>query len=120
MYQNSYRLRLVSISCEPAFTFSIDGHQLTIIEVDSVNHQPLLVDSLQIFAGKQGDKKILTVLTEPMRNRTTVLCCGKEILLTNVLEKKTYRRTGFQLNANQPIGNYCNVFFFGIVRCLVS
>ncbi|KAI9428413.1 laccase [Lactarius indigo] len=64
-----YRLRLVSISCEPAFTFSIDGHQLTIIEVDGVNHQPLLVDSLQIFA-------------------------------------ETYRRTGFQLNANQPIDNY--------------
>ncbi|KAH9059206.1 laccase [Lactarius vividus] len=48
-----YRLRLVSISCEPAFTFSIDGHQLTIIEVDGVNHQPLLVDSLQIFAGQR-------------------------------------------------------------------
>ncbi|KAH9059155.1 laccase [Lactarius vividus] len=48
-----YRLRLVSISCEPAFNFSIDGHQLTIIEVDSVNHQPLLVDSLQIFAGQR-------------------------------------------------------------------
>ncbi|KAH9008532.1 laccase C [Lactarius hengduanensis] len=48
-----YRLRLVSISCDPAFTFSIDGHQLTIIEVDGVNHQPLLVDSLQIFAGQR-------------------------------------------------------------------
>ncbi|KAH9038744.1 laccase [Lactarius pseudohatsudake] len=47
------RLRLVSISCDPAFTFSIDGHQLTIIEVDGVNHQPLLVDSLQIFAGQR-------------------------------------------------------------------
>ncbi|KAI9450887.1 laccase [Lactarius psammicola] len=48
-----YRLRLVSISCEPAFNFSIDGHHLTIIEVDGVNHQPLMVDSLQIFAGYQ-------------------------------------------------------------------
>jgi iron transport multicopper oxidase len=48
---NSYRLRLVSISCDPNFTFSIDGHQMTIIEVDGVNHRPLLVDSLQIFAG---------------------------------------------------------------------
>ncbi|KAH9168155.1 laccase [Lactarius sanguifluus] len=48
-----YRLRLVSISCEPAFYFSIDGHPLKIIEVDSVNHQPLLVDSLQIFAGQR-------------------------------------------------------------------
>ncbi|KAH9008338.1 laccase C [Lactarius deliciosus] len=46
-----YRLRLVSISCDPFFTFSIDGHQLTIIEVDGENTQPLVVDSLQIFAG---------------------------------------------------------------------
>ncbi|KAH9048020.1 laccase 3 [Lactarius deliciosus] len=48
-----YRLRLVSISCDPFFTFSIDGHQLTIIEVDGENTQPLVVDSLQIFAGQR-------------------------------------------------------------------
>ncbi|KAI0288660.1 laccase [Multifurca ochricompacta] len=51
-----YRLRLVSISCDPNFTFSIDGHQLTIIEVDGDNVQPLVVDSLQIFAGKRNLK----------------------------------------------------------------
>jgi iron transport multicopper oxidase len=50
---NRYRLRIVSISCDPAFDFSIDGHQLTIIEVDGNNVQPLVVDSLEIFAGKQ-------------------------------------------------------------------
>ncbi|KAH9963717.1 multicopper oxidase-domain-containing protein [Lactifluus volemus] len=48
-----YRLRIVSISCEPAFTFSIDGHQLTIIEADSNNVRPLLVDSLEIFPGQR-------------------------------------------------------------------
>jgi iron transport multicopper oxidase len=48
-----YRLRLVSISCDPAFNFSIDSHQMTIIEVDGVNHQPLVVDSIQIFAGQR-------------------------------------------------------------------
>ncbi|KAI0246639.1 laccase T2 copper depleted [Lactifluus subvellereus] len=48
-----YRLRLVSISCDPAYDFSIDGHQLTIIEVDGNNVQPLLVDSLEIFAGQR-------------------------------------------------------------------
>jgi FtsP/CotA-like multicopper oxidase with cupredoxin domain len=47
----SYRLRLVSISCDPAYTFSIDSHPLTIIEADGINVQPLQVDSLQIFAG---------------------------------------------------------------------
>ncbi|KAI0294048.1 laccase 3 [Multifurca ochricompacta] len=48
-----YRLRLVSISCDPNFTFSIDSHQLTIIEVDGNSVQPLAVDSLQIFAGQR-------------------------------------------------------------------
>ncbi|KAH9959976.1 laccase [Russula dissimulans] len=48
-----YRLRVVSISCDPAYTFSIDSHQLTIIEVDGINVQPLVVDSLQIFAGQR-------------------------------------------------------------------
>ncbi|KAN0136666.1 Cupredoxin [Lactarius tabidus] len=48
-----YRLRLVSISCDPDFTFSIDGHNLTVIEVDGINHQPLVVDSIQIFAGQR-------------------------------------------------------------------
>ncbi|KAF9477937.1 laccase [Pholiota conissans] len=48
-----YRFRLVSISCDPNFTFSIDGHSFTIIEVDGVNTQPLVVDSIQIFAGQR-------------------------------------------------------------------
>lgn len=49
----SYRFRLVSISCDPNYTFSIDGHNLTVIEVDGINSQPLLVDSIQIFAAQR-------------------------------------------------------------------
>ncbi|KAK7682785.1 laccase, multicopper oxidase, benzenediol:oxygen oxidorectuctase [Cerrena zonata] len=48
-----YRFRLVSISCDPNYVFSIDGHNMTIIEVDGVNSQPLNVDSIQIFAGQR-------------------------------------------------------------------
>ncbi|KAG6812582.1 Acyl-coenzyme A oxidase 2 [Tricholoma furcatifolium] len=48
-----YRFRLVSISCDPNFVFSIDGHTMTIIEVDGQNVQPLTVDSIQIFAGQR-------------------------------------------------------------------
>ncbi|KAJ7688073.1 laccase [Mycena rosella] len=48
-----YRLRLVSMSCKPAFNFSIDGHSMTVIEVDGVNHQPHNVDSIEIFAGQR-------------------------------------------------------------------
>ncbi|KDQ59157.1 laccase [Jaapia argillacea MUCL 33604] len=48
-----YRFRLVSLSCDPNFTFSIDGHNLTIIEVDGVNHEPLTVDQITIYAGQR-------------------------------------------------------------------
>ncbi|KAH9474394.1 Acyl-coenzyme A oxidase 2 [Psilocybe cubensis] len=48
-----YRFRLVSLSCDPNYTFSIDGHSLTIIEVDSESVQPLVVDEIQIFAGQR-------------------------------------------------------------------
>ena len=46
-----YRFRLVSMSCDPDFTFSIDGHRMTIIEADGQNTQPHTVDSIRIFAG---------------------------------------------------------------------
>ncbi|KAL0952845.1 hypothetical protein HGRIS_007070 [Hohenbuehelia grisea] len=48
-----YRIRLVSIACDPNYTFSIDGHTMEIIEVDAVNVQPYVVDSIQIFAGQR-------------------------------------------------------------------
>ncbi|KAI0771657.1 laccase B [Trametes elegans] len=48
-----YRFRLVSISCDPNFTFSIDGHNMTVIEADAVNHEPVTVDSIQILAGQR-------------------------------------------------------------------
>ncbi|KAJ7439779.1 laccase [Mycena latifolia] len=48
-----YRMRLISMSCDPNFTFTIDGHNMTIIEADSVNTEPLTVDSIQIFAGQR-------------------------------------------------------------------
>lgn len=48
-----YRIRLVSISCDPNFTFSIDNHTFTVIEADGINVQPLVVDSIQIFAGQR-------------------------------------------------------------------
>jgi len=48
-----YRFRLISISCGPNYVFSIDGHQLTVIEADGNNVVPTkAVDSIQIFAGK--------------------------------------------------------------------
>jgi iron transport multicopper oxidase len=59
----SYRFRLVSISCDPYFTFSIDGHNLTVIEVEGTNTQPLLIDSLDIFAGASVNYSKLPAVT---------------------------------------------------------
>jgi len=50
-YDISYRFRLISISCDPNFIFSIDKHSLTVIEADGIETKPLEVDSIQIFAG---------------------------------------------------------------------
>ncbi|EIM88745.1 laccase protein [Stereum hirsutum FP-91666 SS1] len=51
--QYRYRFRLVSISCDAAFNFTIDGHQFTIIEADGNNVEPVLVDSIPIYAAQR-------------------------------------------------------------------
>jgi len=61
-----YRLRLVSISCDPSFVFSIDGHQLSVIEVEGTNVVPLQVDSLQIFAGQRYS--VVLLANQPVGN----------------------------------------------------
>ena len=48
-----YRFRLLSLACEPNYVFSIDGHDMTVIEADGVNTQPLVVDSVRIFTGQR-------------------------------------------------------------------
>ncbi|KAJ4471419.1 laccase lcc6 [Lentinula aciculospora] len=48
-----YRFRLVSISCDPNFVFSIDGHTFLVIEADGVSHEPVVSDSIQIFASQR-------------------------------------------------------------------
>jgi len=51
LWNKRYRFRLISMACSPNYVFSIDGHSFTVIEADGVSHQPLVVDSLRIFAG---------------------------------------------------------------------
>ncbi|KAI3620990.1 laccase [Moniliophthora roreri] len=48
-----YRMRLVNTACDPAYTFSIDNHTMTVIETDTVNNVPLEVDSLKIYVGQR-------------------------------------------------------------------
>ncbi|KAF9269713.1 laccase [Marasmius fiardii PR-910] len=48
-----YRMRLISLSCDPSYTFSIDGHNMTIIEADGPPTDPVTVNSLQIYAAQR-------------------------------------------------------------------
>ncbi|KAG2035309.1 laccase [Suillus americanus] len=61
-----YRMRLVSMSCDPNFYFSIDGHNLTIIEADGQLTEPLAVDELRIFAGQRYS--VVLVADKPVDN----------------------------------------------------
>lgn len=47
-----YRLRIISISCDPNFMFSIDEHDLTVVEVEWTEVIPYTVNTIQIFAGE--------------------------------------------------------------------
>ncbi|KAI0000120.1 laccase [Russula compacta] len=61
-----YRFRLVSISCDPSFFFSIDSHIMTVIEVEGTNVQPLVIDSLEIFAGQRYS--VVVKADQPVNN----------------------------------------------------
>ena len=52
VYGRRYRFRIIHMACDPNYLFSIDGHQLTVIEADGQNVQPVVVDQLQIFTGE--------------------------------------------------------------------
>ncbi|KAI0322955.1 laccase 6 [Amylostereum chailletii] len=61
-----YRLRIISISCRPFYTFSIDGHNMTVIELDGTEHDPVEVQNADIYAAQ----RISVVLTanQPVGN----------------------------------------------------
>jgi iron transport multicopper oxidase len=61
-----YRLRLISTACDPNFQFSIDGHNLTIIEADGELTEPLVVDQIQIFSGQRYS--MVLVADKPVDN----------------------------------------------------
>jgi len=48
-----YRMRLISMACNAFYTFSIDGHSMTIIEADGVTTSPLVVNNITIFAAQR-------------------------------------------------------------------
>ncbi|KAI0732220.1 laccase [Fomitopsis betulina] len=66
-YGKRYRIRLISISCDPYFNFTVDGHNFTIIEADGENTDPLPdVDQIQIFASQRYS--FILDATQPIDN----------------------------------------------------
>ena len=65
-----YQFRVITMSCEPSFTFSSNGHNLTIIEADGENTNLLLVDLLQIYAGQRYS--VVFVANQPVGNISNV------------------------------------------------
>ena len=65
-YGKRYRFRLVGMSCDSNFLFSIDGHNLTVIEADGILTEPVLVDSLQVLAGQRYS--VILNATQPVGN----------------------------------------------------
>ncbi|KAG9119655.1 laccase, partial [Ceratobasidium sp. 392] len=61
-----YRFRVINISAIGSYTFSIEGHSLTIIEADGIPHEPLVVDSFDIFAGQRYS--IVVEANQPVAN----------------------------------------------------
>jgi len=61
-----YRMRIIAMSCDPSFLFSIDSHIFTVIEADGALTEPLVVDQLQIFAGQRYS--VVVVADKPVDN----------------------------------------------------
>ncbi|KAG9308833.1 laccase [Chiua virens] len=61
-----YRFRVVSLSCDSAFNFTIDGHRMTIIEVDGNEVVPVEVDSIPIYAGQRYS--VVVTANQTIRN----------------------------------------------------
>ena len=52
------------MSCDPFYVFSIDNHDMTIIEADAISSKPHTVDSLQIFAAQRYSFVVSHFLTK--------------------------------------------------------
>ncbi|KAF8713643.1 multicopper oxidase family, partial [Rhizoctonia solani] len=48
-----YRFRVINTSAIGSYTFAIEGHTMTIIEADGIAHEPLVVDSFDVYAGQR-------------------------------------------------------------------
>jgi iron transport multicopper oxidase len=48
-----YRFRIFALSCRPFFSFSIDNHNITVIELDGVEHDPVTGQTTDVYAAQR-------------------------------------------------------------------
>lgn len=78
-----YRFRVFVMACESNFIFSIDGHDLTVIEADATETEPHTVNTLQMLTGMY-----------------------RHCYHNGSLMRVPGQRYSVVLNANQEVGNY--------------
>ncbi|KAG0092199.1 hypothetical protein BGZ93_005354 [Podila epicladia] len=83
-----YRLRIINAGAAAPFLFSVDQHQLQVIEADGTNLNPILVDSVPVNNG-QRYSVILTTNQEPknywMRAEFGLACMPKPTNLDPII-----------------------------------
>ncbi|KAG1743108.1 laccase [Suillus lakei] len=91
-----YRFRVLGLSCDPSYNFTIDGHTMTIIEADGVETVPETVDSLPVLAGQRYS--VIVHANQPVTNYWVRA-------LSNLLVNQTSAQT-FSGGLNQAILRY--------------
>ncbi|VDB92219.1 unnamed protein product [Peniophora sp. CBMAI 1063] len=106
-----YRFRLVSMACDANFVFSIDGHSFAVIEADGVAHQPLPVDSVQIFAGQRYSLVMAAnqppsnywIRSKPDNARNTTFTSGLNSAILRYAGAPVAEPSSVQPNLTQPL-----------------
>ncbi|KAG1743114.1 laccase [Suillus lakei] len=91
-----YRFRVLGLSCDPSYNFTIDGHTMTIIEADGVETVPETVDKLPVLAGQRYS--VVVHANQPVANYWVRAA-------SNLLATQTFAQT-FAGGMNQAILRY--------------
>ncbi|KAG6908637.1 hypothetical protein DXG01_003815 [Tephrocybe rancida] len=62
----TYRFRLIGLSCDAPYNFTIHNHKMTIIETDGEYTAPVVVDSLWVYAGQRYS--VIVHANQPVNN----------------------------------------------------
>ncbi|KAJ3235435.1 hypothetical protein HDU81_000443 [Chytriomyces hyalinus] len=68
--ETTYRLRIACLAATSAFTFSLDGHDMTVEQVDGTLVEPKTVATLKIFSGQRYS---VLVKTRALGNQTNMI-----------------------------------------------